>query len=105
MDQFILRGICSRPIIPDFKKDKTFNSRSKKAAIYFLNVEEGARGNFFVDLCMCHLLDYIRQQKASVTLPSMSVDVLANVDSAYAEARARADNYILQSGWYGELLY
>lgn len=105
MDQFILRGICSRPIIPDFKKDKTFNSRSKKAAIYFLNAEEGARGNFFIDLCMCHLLDYIRQQKASVTLPSMSVDVLANVDSAYAEARARADNYILQSGWYGELLY
>jgi hypothetical protein len=54
---------------------------------------------------MCHLLDYIRQQKASVALPSMSVDVLANVDSAYSEARARADNYILQSGWYGELLY
>ena len=105
MNQFILRGICSHPIIPDFKKDKTFNSRSKKAAIYFLNAEEGARGNFFIDLCMCHLLDYIRQQKASITLPSMSVDVLANVDSAYAEARARADNYILQSGWYGELLY
>ena len=105
MNQFYLRGICSRPIIPDFKKDKTFNSRSKKSAIYWMNVEEGARGNFFLDLCMCHLLDYIRQQKASVTLPSMSVDVLANVDSAYAEARARADNYILQSGWYGELLY
>ena len=105
LSQFYLRGICSRPIIPDFKKDKTFNSRSKKAAIYWMNVEEGARGNFFIDLCMCHLLDYIRQQKASVTLPSMSVDVLANVDSAYAEARARADNYILQSGWYGELLY
>ena len=105
MSQFYMKGICSRPIIPDFKKDKTFNSRSKKAAIYFLNAEEGARGNFFIDLCMCHLLDYIRQQKASITLPSMSVDVLANVDSAYSETRARVDNYILQSGWYGELLY
>jgi hypothetical protein len=25
LSQFYLRGICSRPIIPDFKKDKTFN--------------------------------------------------------------------------------
>ena len=99
-----LSDFLPEQIIPDFKKDKTFNSRSKKAAIYFLNVEEGARGNFFIDLCMCHLLDYIRQQKASVTLPSMSVDVLANVDSSYQELRARCDTYILQSGWYGELL-
>ena len=104
-NQFYLRGICSRPIIPDFKKDKTFNARSKRSAIYWLNVEEGARGNYFMDLCMCHLLDFIRQLKASVQLPSMSVDVLGNVDSAYAEIRARADNYALQSGWYGELLY
>ena len=104
MSQFYMKGICSRPIIPDFKKDKTFNTKSRKSAIYWLNVEEGARGNFFIDLCMCHLLDYIRQQKASVTLPSMSVDVLANVDSSYQELRARCDTYILQSGWYGELL-
>ena len=104
MTQFYMKGICSRPIIPDFKKDKTFNSRSRRSAIYYLNVEEGARGKYFMDLCMCHLLDYIRQQKASVTLPSMSVDVLANVDSSYQELRARCDNYALQSGWYGELL-
>ena len=102
--QFYLRGICSRPIIPDFKKDKSFNQRSKKAAIYWLNVEEGSRGNYFMDLCMCHVLDYIRQLKASVQLPSMSVDVLANADSAYQEIRSRADQYLLQSGWYGELL-
>ena len=105
MNQLILRGICSRPIIPDFKKDKTFNQRSKRAAIYFINVEEGARGNFFMDLCMCHLLDYIRQLKASVQLPSMSVDVLVNVDSSYQELRARCETFALQSGWYGELLY
>ena len=103
--QFYLRGICSRPIIPDFKKDKSFNQRSKKAAIYWLNIEEGARGNFFMDLCMCNLLDFIRQQKASIQLPSMSVDVLGNVDSSYQELRARCDTFALQSGWYGELLY
>ena len=103
--QFYVRGICSRPVIPDFKKDKTFNGRSKKGAIYWLNVEEGARGNYFMDLCMCHLLDFIRQLKASVQLPSMSVDVLGNVDSAYQDLRARTDQYTLQSGWYGELLY
>ena len=103
--QFILRGICSRPIIPDFKKDKSFNSRSKKSAIYYINIEEGARGNYFMDLCTCHLLDYIRQLKASVQLPSMSVDVLVNADSAYSELRSRCDTFALQSGWYGELLY
>lgn len=103
--QFYLRGICSRPIIPDFKKDKSFNENSKKAAIYWLNVEEGSRGNFFMDLCLCHVLDYIRQLKASIQLPSMSVDVLANADSAYQELRSRVDQYLLQSGWYGELLY
>lgn len=105
MSQFYMKGICSRPIIPDFKKDKSFNTRSKKSAIYWMNVEEGARGTFFLDLCMCHLLDYIRQQKASIVIPSMSVDVLANVDSSYQELRARCDNFALQSGWYGELLY
>lgn len=104
-NQFILRGICSRPIIPDFTKDKRFNIKSKKSAIYWLNIEEGFRGELFMDLCMCHVLDFIRQLKASVTLPSMSVDVLGNVDSSYQELRARVDNTILQSGWYGELLY
>jgi len=58
-----------------------------------------------MDLCMCHLLDYIRQLKASVQLPSMSVDVLVNVDSSYQELRARCETFALQSGWYGELLY
>ena len=102
--QFYIRAICSRPVIPDFNKDKSFNSRSKKAAIYWINVEEGARGNYFMDLCLCHVLDYIRQLKSSVQLPSISVDVLGNADSAYQELRARTDNYLLQSGWYGELL-
>lgn len=103
-DQFFIRGICSRPIIPDFLKDKTFNPKSKKAAIYWLNIEEGAQGNYFIDLCMCHLLDYIRQLKASVQLPTMSVDIYANLDSAYQETRSRCDAYQLQSSWYGSLL-
>jgi len=103
--QFYVKAICSRPIIPDFRKDKSFNPRSKKAAIYWLNVEEGARGNYFMDLVLCHVLDYIRQLKASISLPSMSVDILANADSAYQELRGRCDTFALQSGWYGELLY
>ncbi len=103
--QFFMRGICSRPIVPDFRPDKTFNPDSQKAAIYWLDVENGARGNFFMDLVMCHVLDYIRQLKASITLPTMSVDVLGNVDAAYQDLRQRTEAYILQSSWYGELLY
>ena len=94
---FYLRGICARPIIPDFTKDKSFKTNSKKGAIYWLNVEEGALGNYFMDLCMVHVLDYVRQLKASVQLPGMSVDVLSNVDIAYQELRARCDNFQLQS--------
>ena len=68
-DQFYIRGICSRPIIPDFLPDKSFNDKSKKAAIYWLNIEEGALSVYFMDLVMVHLLDFIRQLKASVQLP------------------------------------
>lgn len=101
---FYLRGICARPIIPDFTEDKTFNADSKKAAIYWLNIEEGAQGNYFMDLCMVHVLDYIRQLKASVQLVSMPMEIMNNVDAAYAELRARCDNYALQSSWYGQLI-
>lgn len=104
VDQLYIRGICSRPIIPDFLPDKSFNTESKKAAIYWLNIEEGARGIYFLDLCMVNLLDFIRQMKASLMLPNSSIDVLANVDSAYMELKAKCENYALQSSWYGELL-
>lgn len=99
-----LKGLTSYPIIPDFTPKKSFNEKSENSAIFFLDVETGARGNFFMDLCMVHLLDYIRQLKASLQLPNMSVDVLSNVDASYQELRSRCDNYSLQSGWYGELL-
>ena len=103
--QFFVRGICARPIIPDFLSDGTFNPASKKGAIYWMDVENGgSKGEFFVNLCLCNLLDYIRQLKASVTLPNMSVDILGNVDSAYQELRQKCDVYALQSGWYGDLL-
>ena len=100
---FYLRGICARPIIPDFTEDRKFNTDSNKAAIYWLNVEEGAQGNYFMDLCMAHVLDYIRQLKASVQLVSFPMEILNNVDIAYQELRARCDNYALQSSWYGQL--
>lgn len=100
-----IKGICNRPIVPDFLPDKTFNPVSELAAVYWLDVETGgAKGNYFLDLCLVHLLDYIRQLKASISLPNMPVDVLSNVDSAYQEYRARCDQYSLQSGWRGELL-
>lgn len=104
---FYLRAICSRPIVPDFvsSKNKEFNKNSETSAIYWMNVEDGgAKGNYFMDLCMTHLLDYIRQVKASINITNISVDILANIDSAYQELRSRCDQYALQSGWYGELL-
>ena len=102
--QFFMRGLCSRPIIPDFLPDKSFNTNSNKAAVYWMNIEEGNQGQYFVDLCMVHLLDYIRQLKASIQLPGMSMDILGNVDSAYQELRQKCDMYALQSGWRGDLL-
>lgn len=102
--QFYMRGICNRPVIPDFLPDKSFNPDSKKAAVYWMDIEEGNRGQYFVDLCMANLLDYIRQLKSSVQLPGMSMEILGNVDAAYQEIRQRCDQYALQSGWYGELL-
>lgn len=101
---FFMKGICSRPIIPDFLPDNTFNPNSGKAAVYWMNIEEGARGEYFLDLCLANLLDYIRQQKASVGLPGLGIDVMGNVDSAYQEVRSRCDQQALQSGWYGELV-
>jgi hypothetical protein len=103
--EIYIKGIVNRPIVPDFLPDRSFNPDSKKSAIYWMDVETGgAKGNYFLDLCLVHLLDYIRQLKASISLPNMPVDVLSNVDSAYQEYRARCDQYALQSGWRGELL-
>lgn len=104
VSDFYIRGLCSRPIIPDFLPDKSFNPDSSKSAIYWMNIEEGSRAVYFVDLCLLHLLDYIRNLKASLLLPGVSIDVLGNIDSFYQELRSRCDNFMLQSGWYGELL-
>jgi hypothetical protein len=101
---FYIKAICSRPIIPDFLPDKTFNADSKKAAIYWLNIEEGARGNYFMDLCMVHVLDFLRQLKASMMLPNAPVDIMQQLDPAYSELRSRCDQFQLQSSWYGEFL-
>lgn len=105
VDPLFIRGICSRPIIPDFLPDRSFNEDSNKAAVYWMNIEEGVEGYYFMDLCMVHLLDYIRQLKASLQLPNVSIDVLANVDNAYVELRQKtSDTQGLQSGWKGQLL-
>ena len=104
VNDFYIRGLCSRPIIPDFLPDKSFNEDSNKAAIYWINVEEGSRGVYFLDLCMVHLLDFLRNLKGSLLLPGVSLDIFSNLDPAYNELRSRCDNFMLQSGWYGELL-
>lgn len=104
VSDFYIRGLCSRPIIPDFLPDKSFNPDSSKSAIYWMNIEEGSRAVYFVELCLLHLLDYIRNLKASLLLPGVSIDILGNIDSFYQELRSRCDNFMLQSGWYGELL-
>lgn len=102
----ILKGICSRPVVPDFLPDKTFNPDSENSAIFWMDVENGgARGNYFMDLCLLHLLDFIRQLKASLQLANTPVDVLSNIDNAYQELRVRCDQFAMQSGWYGELIY
>jgi hypothetical protein len=103
--QFIVKGLCSRPIVPDFLPDKSFNPDSKKAAIYWMNIEEGARGDYFVDLVLANVLDYIRQLKASVQIPGLGLDIFSNVDSAYQELRGRCDQFKMVSGWYGEMIY
>lgn len=103
--QFIVKGLCSRPIVPDFRPDKSFNPNSNKAAIYWMNVEEGARGDYFMNLVLANVLDYIRQLKSSVQIPGIGVDIFSNVDSAYQEVRGRCDNFKMVSGWYGEMIY
>lgn len=104
VDTLYVRGICSRPIIPDFLPDKSFNEDSDKAAIYWLDIENGADGNYFLNLCMMYLLDYIRQMKASLQLPNISIDILNNVDAKYMQVSEECQNYALQSGWKGKLL-
>ena len=104
VDTLYIRGICSRPIIPDFLPDKSFNEDSNKAAIYWLDIENGADGYYFMDLCMVQLLDYIRQLKAALQLPNISIDILNNVDSKYQELMNSVQNYELQSSWKGQLL-
>lgn len=103
-DYFWLDGICSRPIIPDFLPDKTFNPDSEMSAVYWMNIEEGYKGQFFLDLCMVHLLDFIRQMKASISLPGMPIDIMGNVDNAYMELKSKTEQEVLQNGWYGDLL-
>lgn len=103
-EYLLLRGICSRPIVPDFRSDRSFNPDSTKSAVYWMNAEEGPLATYFIDLCLCHLLDYIRQLKSSIMLPSAGIDVMANVDNAYMELRSRCDQTLIQSGWDGQTL-
>lgn len=103
-EYLMIRGICSRPIVPDFRSDKSFNPDSSKSAIYWMNIEEGPLATYFIDLCLCHLLDYLRQLKSSITLPSSGIDIFSNVDNAYMELRSRCDQQLIQSNWDGQIL-
>ena len=103
-DEIVIKGIVSRPIVPDFTSGKEFNKDSNRSAVYWMNIEEGERGVYFLDLCMMNLLDFIRQMKASLVLPGMPISILENVDSAYMELRSRNEQNHLQSGWYGDAI-
>lgn len=98
---FYMKGLYSRPIIGDFNPDKTF---SNKAAIYFMDIKNGMKGNKFVDMCVMTLLEHLRNLKFSLTLPNFPIDILANIDVSYQQLKSELDNYFLQSGWDGSTL-
>lgn len=96
-----MRGIYNRPMDPAWKKDKTFG---KKAALYYLDINQGVRGQMFIDQCMIELLNYIRSLKANFSLPNFPIDIFGSVDTLYQELKGSLDNRYLQSGTRGELL-
>lgn len=104
-DMFIVKALCNRPIIPDFLPDGSFNPESEKAGVYWMHPDEGIDTDYFQDILLSNVLDYIRNLKSSVMLPNLGVDIFSNVDSAYQELRGRIDQYQAQSGWRGQLLY
>lgn len=100
-DQFYMRGLCNRPCIQDYTVDHAFSDR---AAIYWMNIEEGVYGQKFLDQCMVDILDYVRSLKANLQLPNFSVDIFGAVDTTYQTLKAEVDQFYLQSNWKGELL-
>lgn len=98
---WIIRGIFSRPIIPGYNPDKSFND---DAAIYFFQIEEGVLAAKFLDQVLCDVLEYVRNLKANFRLPNFPVEIFDAADVAYQQIKQELDQYYLQSNWRGELV-
>lgn len=98
--EYVVRGLCSRPLIESYNPDLTFDD---KAAIYWMDFN-GVLGKVFVDQVLCDVLDYVRNLKANLRLPNMPVEIFDAVDTAYQQLKMDLDQYYLQSNWRGELL-
>lgn len=99
--QYVVRGICSRPLVADYTPDKKFTD---KAAIYWLNIREGVLGAKFLDQVLCDILEYIRNLKANSALPNFPIEIFGAVDVQYQQLKQELDQYYLQSLWRGELI-
>lgn len=98
---FFLRGLCSRPLILEYDASKSF---TPKAALYWMDIEQGVQGEMFTNQCLVNVLEYVRNLKGNLTLPNFSVDIFGAVDVAYQQLKQELDQFYLQSGWRGDLL-
>lgn len=98
---FYLRGLCSRPLIMEFTPDGKFKEDS---ALYWMDIEQGVQGEWFVTQCLVNILEYVRNLKGNLTLPNFSVDIFGAVDVAYQQKKQELDQFYLQSSWRGDLL-
>lgn len=98
---FYLRGLCSRPLIQNFTPDGKFTEDS---ALYWMDIEQGVQGEWFVTQCLVNILEYVRNLKGNLTMPNFSVDIFGAVDIAYQQKKQELDQFYLQSSWRGDLL-
>lgn len=96
-----MRGTYNRPIISSVGKTKEISDQD---AIYWMNIEEGLKGEKFVDQCLVDVLEYVRNLKGNFQLPNYPVDIFGAVDIAYQQLKMELDQFYLQSNWAGELL-
>lgn len=98
--EYVVRGLCNRPMIESYTKDKHFDDN---AAIYWMDFN-GVLGKVFLDQTLCDVLDYVRNLKGNFILPNYPAEIFGAVDVAYQQLKMELDQYYLQSNWRGELL-
>lgn len=98
--RYVVRGLCSRPVVEKYNPDKSYSNDS---ALYWMSFD-GVKGKVFIDQVLCNTLDYVRSLKANLSLPNFPADVFGAADIAYQQKKMELDQYYLQSNWRGELL-